>query len=118
MSELGNYIELLLHHEIPKETKDLIATWIKEVEANLVSRPQQQAAYIPRQIGPVQAPSTLAAMARHGDISHVVPATDMPVEPVTQIAQTAATALALQETNKMRAGIKPPITSEGRPRKF
>lgn len=121
MTELSFLIELLLNHDLPKATKDLLATRIKEVESNLVAKPQQANAYsyVPPPKILQQAPSTLAAMARHGDIPNIVPVPDMPApEPVAVIAQTPATAAALESTNLIRNGQKPPMTSQGRPRKF
>lgn len=75
MTELSFLIELLLNHELKKETKDLIAGRIKEVEANLIpmrpsmplitgSLPISNGGYGPSP----QAASTMAAMARHEGI--------------------------------------------------
>jgi len=124
MSELGNYIELLLHHELKTETKDLLASWIKEVEVNLVSKPQGSQ---PMQVnwqppGPKQAASTLALMAKHGDIPNLVPAPDMPVipEPVVQIAQTPLAAAAMNSRNQaISESINGKIDkTTGRPKKW
>lgn len=91
MTELSFLIKLLLNDLLPKELKQEIADRIKEVESNLVSKPQQLPSYIPTQAAMSQAPSTLAAMVRHGDLSSVVPPPDMPV------AQTPAAAAALSQ---------------------
>jgi len=96
MTELSFLIELLLNHDLPKATKDLLASRIKEVEGNLVAKqPQPLPAYIPPAHLQNQAPSTMAAMAKHADPSIVVPTPIVPVEPVAHIAQTPATAAAL-----------------------
>ncbi len=70
MSELSFLIELLLNHDLKKETKDLIASRIKEVEVSLVARPASQFVQTTGQLQVYQsqAPSTIAAMARHADI--------------------------------------------------
>ncbi len=84
ISELSFLIELLLNHELKKETKDLIAGRIKEVEANLVAQP----IFLPtRHTTPVpnptlQSPSTLAAMARHGGAANIPVTPDSPPAPV------------------------------------
>ncbi len=66
MTELSFLIELLLNHDLPKATKDLIAQRIKEVEQNLTSHTvnyKPSAIMIPNPAN--QAVSTLQAMARH-----------------------------------------------------
>jgi hypothetical protein len=123
MSELSFLIELLLNHDLQKVTKDLVASRIKEVEAAITSKPQPfypttfTAATIPM---PQQAPSTLALMAKHGDLPPVPTPVMPPIEPVAQIAQTAATAAAM---NSRHAAIAASIAgatdkTTGRPRKF
>lgn len=133
ISELSFLIELLLNHDLPKATKDLLAARIKEVEANLVSKPQvqQQISHTAQQAalqaqfaaqGNKQAASTLALMAKHGDIPNMVSAPDMPViEPVAVIAQTPQTAAALNHRNETIAAAiagKNLDKSSGRPRKW
>ncbi len=118
MSELSFLIELLLNHKLPKATKDAIAARIKEVEALPHTRVQdrwqpQSSAQALQQAA--QAPSTLALMAKHG-VPNPTPLND-PAS-VENIAQTAATAQALQQANMIKGGIKPPTTAEGRPRKW
>ncbi len=113
MSELSFLIELLLNHKLPKGTKDAIAARIKEVESGSV-RPNPQVIHN-QSTGPQQAASTLALMAKHG-VPNPTPLND-PAS-VENIAQTAATAQALQQANMIKGGIKPPTTAEGRPRKW
>jgi hypothetical protein len=71
MTELSFLIELLLNHDLPKATKDLIASRIKEVEQTLTATripfvATSQVQNVPPKLQ--QAASTLAAMAKHGDI--------------------------------------------------
>ncbi len=79
MTELSFLIELLLNHELKKETKDLIAGRIKEVEQNLTPMRPSLPVNNPfislgQTLGaPVQAASTLAAMQRHGATDHLAP---------------------------------------------
>lgn len=89
MTELSFLIELLLNHELKKETKDLIAGRIKEVEANLIPmRPSMPIITTQLPIsnggyGPSpQAASTVAAMARHGGAPNTPVIPDSPPEPV------------------------------------
>lgn len=93
MTELSFLIELLLNHELKKETKDLIAGRIKEVEANLI--PMHLRPSMPLITGSLpisnggwghspspQAASTVAAMARHGGAPNTPVIPDSPPEPV------------------------------------
>ncbi len=86
MSELSFLIELLLNHELQKETKDLIAARIKEVEErfNLAN-------------------VTRVTLPQNAYISDVLP---------EHMAQTPAAAKALQERQQMistaLAGKAPP----------
>lgn len=73
MTELTFLIELLLNHDLPKDTKALIASRIKEVEEGLVSRP------IAQPLPPVRSP--------------IIP--QPVVEPQPVIPQTEAAANAL-----------------------
>lgn len=102
MTELTFLIELLLNHDLPKVTKDLVASRIKEVEAYLTADRELVPRAPMRAVtnGVIQAPSTLAAMAKHGD-AVTAPPVMPPVEAVTQIAQTPATAAALGQRNAM-----------------
>jgi hypothetical protein len=123
MTELSFLIELLLNHDLPKATKDLIAERIKEVESKLyvTQSPKpalQQVSYV---TGPQQAPSTLAAMARHENLPPIIPAPEMPpIPPVEHIAQTAATAAAINHRNEViAAALSRKIDKQsGRPRKW
>ncbi len=116
VSELSFLIELLLNHDLPKPTKDLIANRIKEVEgrindfsakSNLSLVMPSTSSFSNPNLGSVnpklaQAPSTLAAMARHGDIPSAPPPVETPV-PVEQIAQTPIAAAALAHRAEMMA---------------
>lgn len=70
MTELSFLIDLLLNHELSKETKSLIASRIKDVEQNLTQPRVATTGFISHMplVGPPQAASTLALMAKHGDI--------------------------------------------------
>ena len=94
MTELSFLIELLLNHDLPKATKDLIASRIKEVESNLVTYklPNQAQNVTPRLS---QAPSTLAAMARHDMESPPAPPVLAP-----EIAQARQQSMDLVKKNK------------------
>jgi hypothetical protein len=114
MTELSFLIELLLNHDLPKATKDLIASRIKEVETNLQKSHVSEIKYqAPSQgfqqttptveelralhyPGIKQAPSTIALMQKHGDIASVTTPIIESVVPIEQIAQTQATAAAIQ----------------------
>lgn len=106
MSELSFLIELLLNHDLPKASKDLIASRIKEVEINLTANtslkypPPINVTYVTPDKKTAQAPSTLAIMAKHGDLPEMAPAFIPPVEQVAQIAQTPAAAVALNARNE------------------
>ncbi len=97
-SELSFLLELLLHHDLPKPTKDLLATRIEEVEARIGSGSH---GYVAPQTNAVfghtttQAPSTLALMAKHGIQQAPAP------EPVVNVAQTPATAAAMSARQDM-----------------
>jgi hypothetical protein len=129
MTELSFLIDLLMNHKLPKVTKELIANRIKEVGSLL----QVKEVYIPA--GPhvgtlpyksTQAPSTLAAMARHGipegTIAHMInpPIKVEDVMPVEVIAQTPQTAQAMQSRQQaIAASIAGTVDkTTGRPRKF
>lgn len=130
MTELSFLIDLLLNHELQKPTKDAIADRIKEVESKLTtngagshgSHLQSWNNQLPQNV-PQQAASTLALMAKHGDIPYIASPPMPPIpktEPVAQIAQTVATAAAMMSRN---AAISDSIAgktdkSTGRPRKF
>lgn len=117
MTELSFLIDLLMDHKLTKVTKDLIADRIRYVESNMqphaTPRPTHPSA-------PMQAPSTLAALAKHG----LLPPTPIPMpevpEPVEVIAHTPAAAAAMasrqQAIAESIAGKIDKVT--GRPKKF
>lgn len=127
LSELSYLIELLLNHDLPKATKDSVASRIRDVEGKL-TQPQFRVPNIHPgpHIAPTQAASTLALMAKHGDLPVLTPTPIMPpIEPVTQVAQTPATAAAMNARNEAitRATSAKPLAGkpgEGRtsPRKW
>ncbi len=97
MTEISFLIELLLNHKLSKATKDLIAARIKELSdksspaaIRTISPVQQLTGGVP------QAPSTLAAMARHGELPPVnIPVQEAP-DPVAVVAHTPAAQAAMQ----------------------
>lgn len=127
-SELGFLIDLILDDALPKEIKARVASRIKEVEERYSQRPVQVQLSPPSFItptGPQQAASTLAAMARHvaADPSLIIaPPPVMPPVPVVieQIAQTPATAAAMNQRNETIAqAISGKVDkTTGRPRKW
>lgn len=114
MTELSFLIDLLLNHDLPKATKDLLAQRIKEVESNLVAPRQVAPMQSGRQIPALaQAPSTLAAMAKHGDLTYIPDSQEpAPIVPIEQVAQTPAAMAAISNRNEMISkaisGHKPP----------
>lgn len=136
MTELSFLLDLLLNHKLSKPTRDAIVMRLKDVEVVLSSRPMAQAygATIAPQVvgGPPQAASTLAAMARHAQVSVVTPdgsvtsanpalITPGPISaPVAIVAQTPAAVAAInarQESINLALSGKP-AKGETRPRKF
>ncbi len=99
MTELGFLIDLLLNHKLPKATRDLIASRIKEVEERFGYQPQpvQRTQSVPAGV-PTQAASTMALMAKHGIapgmVENAVPAQLTPDIPA-EVAQTPAAIAAL-----------------------
>lgn len=139
MTELSFLIELLLNHDLPKATKELIAERIKEVEAIIFlvapgsSHAVAQQRFAQNQIVQQgipqarQAQSTLDAMARHGDVGYTAPIIhaqqlppEMPPVPVEQIAHTPAAAAAMNSRHQAIAeAIAGKVNKEtGRPRKW
>ncbi len=103
MTELSFLIELLLNHDLKKETKDAVAARIREVESCL-SQPRNLSLPINNHFSDMvnavvsstgnivkQAPSTLALMAKHGDIppTYIPPPIESPPPPVLTEAQIA-----------------------------
>lgn len=129
MTELSFLIDLLLYHKLGTETKQLIMERIKTVEQALQDKPLSKPINIYQGVvpaGPQQAPSTLAAMARHNNDPELAAASavarliEVPPAPVAVIAQTPATTAAMnsrqQAINESLAGKVDKNT--GRPRKF
>lgn len=123
MTKLSILIELLLKHDLKPETKEFIATHIKEAEVELSEKSVQlvtaTTGYI-RPVGGQQAASTLANMAKHGFVPG--PAFEPPPapEPVAVVAQTP---LAVQAMHSREQAIAESIQGKtnkdtGRPRKF
>jgi hypothetical protein len=95
MSELSNYIELLLRDDMPKAAKERLAEMIKEAELNM--RPSVSVRQPVSSGQPPQSLSTQVALARHGEI--------VPNEPhVEQIGQTPAAQAALNARAEAMAG--------------
>lgn len=100
MTELTFLVDLLLNHNLAKETKDVIASRIKDVEQAIQTQSMQVTWNRPQPVavpqGPQQSASTLALMAKHGDLPPVPMAvpTSAP-EPVAVVAHTPATAAAM-----------------------
>lgn len=146
MTELSFLVDLLLNHKLPKPTRDAVAARIKEVEDRYnpegkfnqswttTSQLQGAGTSFPGMVDPIKGPSasqpwasTRAAMAKHESkidaaAYEVVDAAKMMQEPKTVaiIAQTPATAVAMQSRNQAIAesivGKVDKVT--GRPRKF
>ncbi len=129
MTELSFLIDLLLDHELPPKTKQAVAERIKVVEQGLTTNPithhgtslgvSLTGTPLPPHLAK-QAPSTLALMAKHGDIPDVAAPVMPPVEPVAQIAHTPAAAAAMNSRN---AAIAESIAGKidkttGRPKKW
>ncbi len=130
MTELSFLIDLLLDHELQPMTKKAVADRIKVVEEGLTAVPYRATINTP--LGTIpgsglpphlakQAPSTLALMAKHGDILAVATPEMPPIEqPVTQVAQTPAAQAAMNSRN---AAISQSISGKidkvtGRPKKW
>ncbi len=117
ISELSFLIDLLINPRDPEQLKKDLAERIKYVEQNYsnvtaVTRSPQVATLFANGL---QAPSTLAAMARHGDTMVV---NDPPAVPVEQIAQTPITADAMARHAAIMGGAKPAVGRDGRPKRF
>ncbi len=122
MTELAFLLELLLNHKLPRPTKVAVTERIKEVESKLLSPrdvrseiPAPSQGFIPPHlIG--QAPSTVAAMARHPDLAAALE----PPQPVAVIAQTPAAQAAVAARQEAINSALSGKVEKGRtsPRKF
>jgi len=134
MTELSFLLDLLLNHKLPKPTREALTARIKDVEARLSAGSPAQVYVpppLPQMLGGVpQAASTLAAMARHAQVSVVTPdgqvtppppiASAAIPQPVAIVAQTPAAVAAMnhrQESLGLAMSGKP-AKGETRPRKF
>ncbi len=129
-TELSFLIELLLKHKLQPATRDLVAERVKEVEGKLsdssfVLRPLDESRmhYPVAQSQPAskQAPSTLAAMARHEAMGLVaVPTPEAAPVPGVAVAQTPQAQAAISSRNQaIRESLAGKIDkTTGRPRKF
>lgn len=120
MTELSFMIELLLNHKLPKVTKELIVARIKEIEEKIEYKPAGATVMpVTHQSGPVQAASTLALMAKHGEIPMQGQVVDVPAPPV-QAAQNPVTAAAMQARQEsIAAALSGKVDKvSGRPRKW
>lgn len=111
MTELSFLIELLLDHDLPKESKTLIAKRIKDVEANLTQSPAIVISpkYVPNYTPPnptavPQSLSTLAAMARQSDPNYMPPPPPIEAPSVETIGQTPAAIQALNSRQQAISG--------------
>lgn len=129
MTELSFLVDLLLNHKLPKATRDAVAARIKEVEERYASAPVQVALSAPRPLPPhiaKQAPSTIAAMIRHGEIpiadagNTITVSTTAELPPVAIVAQTPAAVAAMNSRSQAIAESMAGKVDKntGRPRKF
>lgn len=129
MTELSFLLDLLLNHKLPTATKVAVTERIREVESRLVQSPPSRVpppspGFIPPHLAN-QAPSTIAALARHTDLdASLEQATAPTINIVAQqpaiVAHNPATQAALnarQEAINLAVSGKP---EKGRtsPRKF
>lgn len=106
MTELSFLIELLLNHDIPKATKDLVASRIKDVEAKINGASPHT--FASGANWPAQAASTMALMAKHAE----------PIEAPAIIAQTPQAIAALNSRAEAMANAGKIEKGQTRPRKF
>lgn len=124
MTELSFLLDLLLNHKLPKATKEAVAQRLKMMATTEVVIPKSGTGTFEYRgvngptIGPQQAPSTLAAMARHGDLVVAAPQ-EPPAEPVpvAVVAQTAATIAALNARQTAIASANSAGPFSGKPEK-
>lgn len=108
-TELSFLIEVLMNHKLPKPTKELVRTRIMYVESMMGLIPPRPP--MPRPEFQGQAPSMQAIMARNPDLV---------AAPVAIVAQTPATAAALNSRQEAIGISLSGIPEKGRksPRKF
>lgn len=128
MNELSFLVDLLLNHKLQKATKDALSDRIKGLATGVMHIPVAAAPAVqPAQIAAQPWASTRAAMASHmpkvdAEARATIEAVQQHLEPktVAVIAQTQATAAAMQSRNQAIAesiaGKVDKVT--GRPRKF
>lgn len=115
-TELTFLIELLLNHKLPKITRDLVASRIRDVEVPPIPRisapPGDDRDNWRGIVAPQQAASMQAIMARNPDL--------VPPPPVVNIAQTPATVAAMNSRQEaINASMNGKVDkASGRPRKF
>lgn len=112
MTELQFLIDLLLNHRLTKQTKDLIAKRIGDVEASYakIQKPIAAAQSGARMVnGVMQAASTAAALERDPAIAQAQPIISGPIEPIP------ASALAI---NRIKGGEVNTGNGTKGPRKF
>ncbi len=127
-SELAWLVDFFFQCDgIDPKLREILKERVVEVTEHMHARPQSPIAQIPypglRHDKTQQAPSTLALMAKHGDIGCIPPGPlpELPfVEPVAIVAQTPATVAALQSREAaISAALSGKIDKvSGRPRKF
>lgn len=106
VTELTFLVDLLLHHDLPKETKDVVAARIGVVESNLqyhlsiMQKPKEVPLHF-NNTGPRQAASTLALMQKHGDIAPVMMPEIPAIVPVEHVAQTPQAAAGVNHRNNL-----------------
>lgn len=125
VSELSFLIDLLINPRSLEQLKKDLAERIKQVEENFTNSPSIPG-WVRSNPNPLankintQAPSTIAALARHGEFTHAMPPVPEAVVPVEQIAQTPQTAAAMQSRQiaiaESIAGKVDKVT--GRPKKW
>jgi hypothetical protein len=111
VTELQFLIHLLLEHKLGSVTRKLVAERIGEVEmkmnyAPVAFAPPAGKVFIPIPAPSFQCASTQAILDKNPDLTNVISS----AEPVTVVAQTPATAAALNQRNQSIA-----IATSGKP---
>lgn len=117
MTELSFLLDLLLNHKLPKATRNIIASRIREVEESRSAAKPSTIAAFERSLISGQAPSTIAAFEKHGI---QLPTQAERTIKVENIAQTPATASAMASRQQAIAeSLAGKVDKQtGRPRKF